>query len=146
MLPLKQQLTEDMKNAMRAHDSLKLNTIRFLMSAMKNWEIDNGELDDAGFLMITAREVKKMKEAVLDFVKGGRQDLVDEENQKIAILEAYLPKQMSDEELLVAVHQVLDESETKEFGPLMKAVMVKVKGLADGNRVSATVKKVLAEG
>ena len=146
MLPLKQQLTEDMKNAMRAHDSLKLNTIRFLMSAMKNWEIDNGELDDAGFLMITVREVKKMKEAVLDFVKGGRQDLVDEENQKIAILEAYLPKQMSDEELLVAVHQVLDESETKEFGPLMKAVMVKVKGLADGNRVSATVKKVLAEG
>jgi uncharacterized protein len=70
MSALKTQLTEDMKNAMRAHDSLKLNTIRFMLAAIKNFEIDNGEQDDAGIHKIVAKEVKKMKDAMVDFEKG----------------------------------------------------------------------------
>jgi uncharacterized protein YqeY len=141
---LKTQLTEDMKNAMRAHDSVRLNVIRFLLSELKNWEIDNGEQANDGVEKVIAREVKKVKDALVDFQKAGRQDLVDEENVKIAIMEEYLPKQMEDEELRKIVQDVVNSAEQKDFGSLMKAVMVKVQGQADGGRVSAMVKQALA--
>jgi uncharacterized protein len=144
MSALKTQLTEDMKQAMRDRASMKLNTIRFLLAALKNWEIDNGEQDDAGVQKIIAREVKKMKDAIEDFKKGGRQDLVDEELQKIEIMEAYLPKQMGEAELQQIVSEVVSSSEQKDFGSVMKAVMAKVQGQADGGRVSALVKSALS--
>jgi uncharacterized protein YqeY len=145
MSDLKAQLTEDMKNAMRAHDSVKLNTVRFLLSELKNWEIDNGVQDDAGVMKIIQREVKKMKDAIEDFKSGNRDDLVQEENAKVAILESYLPKQMSDEDLMKHVKEVVSSSEDKNFGILMKAVMARVQGQADGGRVSALLKQALAE-
>jgi uncharacterized protein YqeY len=141
---LKTQLTEDMKNAMRARDMVRLNVIRFLLSELKNWEIDNGEQDDAGVQKVIAREVKKVKDAIVDFQKAGREDIVEEENVKIAIMEEYLPKQMTDEDLLKIVHEVVASSEQKDFGNLMKAVMAKVQGQADGSRVSAMVKQALS--
>ncbi len=143
MLTLKEQLTEDMKNAMRSGEQLKRDTVRFLMSAIKNFEIDNGPQNDDGVVKIVAREVKKMKDALTDFIKAGRQDIVEEENKKIAILEAYLPKQLTPEELEATVKEVLAEVGNSDFGKAMKAVMAKVQGKADGGQVSATVKKFL---
>ncbi len=141
MSALKTQLTEDMKNAMRAHDSARLGVIRFLLAELKNFEIDNGEQDDAGVLKVIARELKKIKDALGDFEKAGRQDLVDQEKLKIAVMESYLPKQMSDEELMAVVKEVLASTDDKNFGNLMKTVMAKVQGQADGGRVSAMLKQ-----
>ncbi len=144
MSQLKTQLVEDMKTAMRAHDSVRLGVIRFMLSEIKNFEIDNGEQDDAGIQKIIAREIKKVKDANVEFEKGGRQDLVDQETEKIGMMEVYLPKQMSDEDLQKIVTEVVAESDKKDFGNVMRAVMAKVQGLADGNRVSAMVKQALS--
>lgn len=143
MSPLKNQLYEDMKTAMKAHDAQKLGVVRFVISQVKNWEIDNGEQDDAGIQKIIASEVKKMKDANVEFEKGGRQDLVDEEKAKIVLMEEYLPKQMSDEELAQIVKEVVSSATDKNFGMIMKSVMAKVQGKADGGRVSAMVKQSL---
>ena len=96
-MTLKQQLMEDMKSAMKAHDTVKLGAIRFLQAELRNVEIDHGEQDDAGIQKIVARQIKQMKDAISDYQKGDRQDLVDAEAAKITVLEAYLPQQMSDE-------------------------------------------------
>lgn len=142
-MPLKAQLMEDMKNAMRSGDTVKRDTVRFLMAAVKNFEIDNGEQDDEGVQKVVAREVKKMNEAIIEFEKGDRQDLADADKAKVAVLQAYLPQQMSAEELDVIVKQTIDEAPDKNFGLVMKAVMAKVQGKADGGAVSAAVKKLL---
>jgi uncharacterized protein YqeY len=140
---LKNQLVEDMKTAMRARDSLRLGVIRYLLSEIKNWEIDNGEQPDEGVQKVIAREVKKMKDALEDFRKGGREDIVTEETAKIVIMESYLPQQMSDEEVEAIVKRVVEAATDKNFGMLMKAVMNETKGQADGSRVSAMVKEAL---
>lgn len=142
MSQLRAKLTEDMKNAMRAKDMLTLNTVRYLMSSIKNWEIDNGVPTDEDVTKVIAKELKQMKDAVAEFLKGGRQDLVDEENKKIAIIEKYLPQQMSAEELEKTVKEVMAEIGDSNFGTTIKAVMAKVQGKADGGAVSAMVKKL----
>lgn len=145
MSALKAQLTEDMKNAMRSGDTNKRDTVRFLLSEIKNYEIDNGVQDDAGITKVIARELKKMKEANVEFANAGRQDLVDGELPKIEVLESYLPKQMSAEELEAIVAATVAETEDKNFGMVMKAVMAKLQGkTVDGSAVSAAVKKLLA--
>ncbi len=144
MSQLKAQLTEDMKQAMKAHDSMKLNTVRFLLSEIKNWEIDNGPQEDDGVIKVIAREVKKLKDALTDFEKAGRTDLVDEEKQKLTVMESYLPQQLSDGELQKIVEEVVASSDKKDFGTIMKAVMARAQGKADGGRVSAMVKTALS--
>jgi len=144
MSALKDQLFEDMKNAMRAHDTVKLGVVRYLISEVKNFEIDNGPQDDAGVLKVIAREVKKMKDALEEFKKADRQDIVEEETAKIAVMETYLPQQMGEADLEKIVKETVEGSEDKNFGNVMKAVMAKVQGQADGGRVSALVKKYLS--
>ncbi len=143
-MTLQQQLMEDMKNAMKAKDMVKLNVIRFLRAEIKNYEIDHGEQDDQGVQKIIATQVKQAKDAQAEFAKGGRQDLVDEEAAKIQVLESYLPAQLSDDELDAIVTQVVSESEEQNMGKLISAVMAKVQGQADGARVAAMVKQHLA--
>ena len=143
MSQLKATFMEDIKTAMKAHDSEKLNTIRFLLSELKNFEIDNGVQDDAGVTKIIAREVKKQKDALNDFKNAGRTDLVEEVEKKILVMEAYLPQQMSDEELRSHVKEVVALEEKKDFGTVMKAVMARTQGKADGSRVSTMVKEEL---
>lgn len=140
-MTLKEQLTEDMKNAMRQRDMVKLNTIRFLNAQIKNVEIDQGELDDDGVLKVLQKQVKQMKEAIQEYAKGGRQDLVDDEQAKVAILETYLPQGMSEAEIEAIIDQVLAENEGQPLGPVMGQVMKEVAGRADGGTVSALVKK-----
>lgn len=143
-MPLKDQLMEDMKNAMRAKDTVRLGVIRFLRSEIKNVEIDHGEQSDEGVLKIIAKQVKSMKDANSEYEKGGREDLVEENNAKIAVLEEYLPKQLSDEELEAIVKKVIDSCDEKHMGKIIGQVVKEVSGKADGGRVSQMVRKLLS--
>ncbi len=140
---LQAQLVDDMKQAMRAKDMVKLGVIRFLRSEIKNFEIDNGEQDDAGIQKVIATQVKKIKDAVEDFRKAGREDLVDAEEAKLVHMQAYLPEQLSDHELEKIVTSVLTSSDEKNMGKLIGLVMKEVSGKADGGRVSTMVREKL---
>lgn len=143
MSELRAKLTEDMKNAMRAKDMLTLNTVRYLLSSIKNWEIDHGLPTDEDVVKIISKEVKQMRDAISEFARGGRQDLVEEEEKKVSILERYLPSQLSPEELERTVKEVIAELGESDFGKTMRAVMAKVQGKAEGSSVSAMVKKLM---
>lgn len=136
----KQQLSEDMKNAMRARDSVTLGAIRFLQAEVRNVEIDHGEQDDAGVEKIVARQIKQMRDSISEYEKGGREDLVAEEQAKIAVLEKYLPQQLSDAELESLVKTVMAENPGAQMGQLIGLVMKQTAGRADGGRVSGMIK------
>lgn len=142
-MTLKEQLMEDMKNAMRAHETLKLDVVRMIRSEVKNFEIDNGEADDEKIQKIIKTMLKQQKDALLDFERAARQDLIDETNAKIEIFASYLPTELSDEELAKVVSEVLATASSKDFRPIMGQVMKKVGNKADGNRVTILLKKVL---
>jgi uncharacterized protein len=143
MADLKTQLMEDLKNAMRSGETVKRDTIRFLMSSIKNFEIDNGAQDDAGILKLIAKELKQINESIAEYGAGGRQDLVDAEKPKAEILQAYLPQQMSDEDLKAKLEPVVTANAGANFGELMKAAMPAVAGQADGKRVSEMLKTLM---
>ena len=140
---LQTKLMEDMKQAMRDKDMVKLGVIRFLRSEIQNFQIDNGEQDDAGVEKIIASQVKKLKDAVTDFKKAGREDLVAQEEAKIVCMEGYLPQQMSDSELDAIVTDVIAKAEDKNVGKLIGAVLQVVAGKADGTRVSTLIRSKL---
>lgn len=142
-MDIKTQLLEDMKQAMRDRDSVKLGVIRFLRSEIKNYEIDNGDQEDKGVQKVIASQAKKMKDASEEFEKAGRTDLVEEEAAKIIVIESYLPEQMSDEELQAIVTKVVSETEDKNMGKLIGAVIKETDGQADGGRVSGMVRAEL---
>lgn len=141
---LKDQLTNDMKQAMRDRAMDKLGVIRFLLSDIKNYEIDNGPQDDKGIQSIISKQIKQIKDAIADYEKADRQDLVDQEKAKIVVLEAYLPAQMSDEDLTQAVQAVIAANPGMQMGQLIGMAMKQVDGNADGGRVSAMVKQLLS--
>ncbi len=143
-MTLKEQLMEDMKNAMRAHEALKLDVVRMIRSEVKNFEIDNGEADDKKVQKIIKTMLKQQKDALLDFEKAARQDLIDETNSKIEIFANYLPTELSDAELEQIVTEIVASATNKDFGPLMGQVMKKVGNRADGGRVTMLLKKALA--
>jgi uncharacterized protein YqeY len=137
-------LMEDMKNAMRAKDTVRLGVIRFLLAQIKNVEIDKGVQTDEQVSDIIRKQVKQMKEAVADYAKGGRTDLVDEETAKIAVLQAYLPQMMSSEELLAVVEKVIAENPGMQMGQIIGAVKQVTAGKADGAAIAALVKQKVA--
>lgn len=142
-MSLRDQLTSDMKDAMRARDSVKLSVVRFLLADIKSYEIDHGEATDKDVLSLISKQVKQMKDAIDEFEKGGRDDLVKEESEKVKILENYLPEQMSDDALTEIVDQVLSGMDSPNMGQVMREVMAKVQGQADGKRVSQIVNQRL---
>lgn len=143
-MSLKQQLTDDMKQAMRDRNTVKLGAVRFLLAEIRNYEIDHGEQDDAGIMTIIARQVKQINEAMQEFEKADRADLVEEEKQKVAVLSSYLPAQLSDEELSAIVDQVMAEIVNPQMGAVMQAVKAKVGTQADGSKIAALVKSRLS--
>jgi uncharacterized protein YqeY len=143
-MSLKQQLTEDMKQAMRDKNSVALNAIRFLISDLRNFEIDNGEQDDQGVQKIIAKQIKQMKDAMVEYEKGGRTDLVEAEQAKIDVITKYLPAQLSDEELTTIINEAISDNPDKNMGKIIGQVMGKAQGKADGGRVSGLVKQLLA--
>ena len=144
-MTLQTQLMSDMKEAMKAHDAARLGVVRFLMSEIKNAQIDGAGSDDASLQKVVASQVKKSKEAVAEFVAAGRQDLADEEQAKIGIMEKYLPAQLDEAALEKIVRETLAEiGAVKNPGQIIGAVVKKVAGQADGGRIKAMVEKVTA--
>ncbi len=148
-MTLKERLTEDFKCAMKARDEVRKNTVNFVRAAIKQYEVDNREeLDDEGVLAILTKQVKMRKDALADFEKAGRTDLLESYNNEIEILMTYLPEQLSSEKLAEIVKETADsmgiDGGKGNMGKLMGAVMPKVKGLADGGAVKKAVEEFLA--
>lgn len=139
-MSIKSQLTEDMKQAMRDHDRVKLDTIRFLISEIKNTEIDHGELSDDAILQLIGRQIKQIKEALVDYEKAGNTEVVATEQTKISVLESYLPSQLSDEELSAIISEVKSEMPDANIGQIIGAVKSKVGAKADGGRIANLVR------
>ena len=134
-MTLKEKLLAHMKEARRSKDSIRLNTIRSLISATKNQEIDlRRELQDEEVLSLITREVKKRKEASSLYKQGGRTDLMEKEDQEQLILQAYLPEQVSEEVLRKRIQEVIEETGAdgmQDFGKIMKVLVPEFKGKAD---------------
>ncbi len=142
---LKEKLSSDLKEAMKAGDAAKRDVLRMLTSAIKNKEIEKRvELTDEQVLEVISSEVKKRRESVAQFTAGNRPELAEKEEAEIALLIGYLPEQINEEELKKIVLETVAELADKNVGNAMKAVMAKVKGKADGALVSKLVKDALS--
>ena len=146
-MDLKTQLNESIKEAMKSGDVLRRTTLRMVMAAIKQVEVDKRiSLDDAAVMGILQKEIKNRREAIEEAKKAERADLVSENEAEIAVLEAYLPKAMSAEELRALVQAAIAEvgaSSASDMGKVMKAVMPKTAGRAPGDAVSAMVRELL---
>ena len=132
---------------MRAGDNLRKTTLRMALSAIKLVEIDKGELDEDALLAIIQKEVKSRQETIEDARRSNRPDMIETAEQEIAILEAYLPEQLSPEELEELARQAVEESgatSVREMGQVMKVLMPLLAGRATGGQASAAVRKLLA--
>lgn len=141
-------LNEDVKTAMKAKDKQTLAVLRMIKSSLQNEQIKKGsELNEEEELSVFSRELKQRKESLAEFEAAGRQDLAEPLKNEIAIVESYMPQQLSEEELQTIVQEVIasvNATSTKDFGKVMGAVMPKVKGKADGNAVNRIVKEQLS--
>ena len=147
-MSLKDQITEDMKTAMRAKDTERLGTIRLLLSACKQKEVDERVvLDDAMVVAIVDKLIKQRKDSIEAFEKAARQDLADIEKAELQVLQAYLPQRMSADEVLVEVKAIVAElgaAGPGDMGKVMGVVKTRLAGKADMSAVSAAVKAALA--
>ena len=147
-MAIKEKLMADFKEAMKAHDEVAKNTISFARAAIKQYEVDHREeLDDDGIAAILSKQVKMRKDALADFEKDGRTDIIDSYKSEIEILKRYLPEQLSDEKIREIIKgtaaELGIEGGMQNMGKLMGPVMAKVKGLADGNQVKQLVQEFL---
>lgn len=146
-MKLKEKLQQDMKNALKSGDKYRLKVIRFLLSKVKNAEIDKGrELDENEMLSLIQKEVKKIEEAAEEFRKGGSTERAEEELKEAEILKEYLPEPLSEEEIEKIVDEVIESTGAegmKDMGRVMKEVMARVSGRADGKKVNEMVRNRL---
>ncbi len=145
---LKQKLAADLKQAMRSGETTKRSVIRLLMSAIGNAEIARqADLEDADILGIIAKEIRQRRESIEAFKQGNRQDLVTQEEAELAVLQEYLPRQMTREEIVQAARQVIAEvgaSGLADKGKVMPKLIAQLKGRADGQEINAVVSELLA--
>ncbi len=143
------QLQQDMKDAFKAGDSTTKGTLSMTLSALKNKKIELGvELTDEQVMQVLASEAKKKKESIEQFKSGNREDLVANEQAELDVLERYLPRQLSDENLSKLVDEVIAEASPfgiKDMGRIVKTIKDKVSGQADGTRISVLVKNKLSK-
>jgi uncharacterized protein YqeY len=148
-MTLKDRITEDMKTAMRAKDAARLSTIRLLLAAIKQREVDERiTLDDAQVVGVLDKLVKQRKDSIAAFAQAGRTDLVDKETAEMAVLEAYLPQRLSADEVGAAIAALVAElgaSGPGDMGKVMGAAKTRLAGKADMGMVSAAVKAALAK-
>ena len=146
-MSLKDRLLCDLKDAMKQKDTVRKNTVQLVRSGVLQIEKDKKiELDDEGVIDVISKELKKRRDSMPDFIKSGRQDLIDELNKEIKVLLEYLPKQMTEEEIEELVKSAVNETGAatiKDMGKVMAYLTPKVKGRADNKTVSAFVKKML---
>jgi uncharacterized protein YqeY len=147
-MSLKDRITDDMKSAMRAKDAPRLLTIRGLLAALKQREVDERiELDDAAVVAIVDKLVKQRKDSIAQFTAGGRQDLVDKESAELKVLEGYLPARLGADEIASEVASLIGETgatSAAEMGKVMAVAKARFQGRADMGMVSAAVKAALA--
>ena len=146
-MSLKEELLSNMKEAMKSKDSVKLGTVRGVISGVKNQEIDlKKELSEEEILTIVSREVKKRKEAAVLYEKGNRPELKDKEIQEMKILQTYLPEQVSEKDLRRRIQEVIDETGAegmKDFGKIMKTLVPEFKGKADNSLIKELANEYL---
>ena len=146
-MSLKEQLFADLKTAMKEKDTLKKDTVQLIRSGILQYEKDNKvELDDEGVLDIISKQLKSRRDSLPDYVKSGREDLIEKLNKEIEILLSSLPEQLSEEEIAKIVEEAIAETgaaSVKEMGKVMGIVNPKLKGRADMKVVGALVKKLL---
>ena len=147
-MSLEERLLEEMKQAMKSNDKLRLSTIRMIRSALKNKEIElRKNLEDEEVAKVIQAMVRKGEESVEQFQIGGRMDLVDKEKKEIEILKSFLPQPLSQEEILKIIDQSIQETQAsslKDIGKVMKSVMPKIGGKADGKLINQLVKERLS--
>jgi uncharacterized protein YqeY len=150
---LREQLMDDLKDAMRQRDERRKTTIRSVLAAIKQSETEldaSGNrihLDDDDILAVIAKQAKQRQESITEFRRGGREDLVAEEEAELAILQAYLPQQMTREEITAEAQQVIEEvgaSSPRDMGKVMQPLMARLKGRADGKVANQVVRELLA--
>lgn len=144
---LKEKLMEDLKVSMREKNNLRKNTVQMVRAAILQTEKDKGiEVDDNKILEIIAKEVKSKKDALVDFEKGGREDLIAQTNEEISVLQEYLPKQLTHEELVEKIKQVIEKvgaTSIKDMGVVMKEAKEQIGTAADGKSINEVVKELL---
>jgi uncharacterized protein YqeY len=147
-MSLKQQLREDLKNALRAHDERRKSVIRLALAAIINAEVDHkGELDDAGVSAVLQKEARKREEEIAELRQANRTERLVKEEAELAILQEYLPRLLSREEIVEEARQVVAEvgaTGVGQMGPVMRQLMSKLKGRADGRVVNAVVRELLS--
>lgn len=147
-MSLKDKLMDDLKIAMKDKDTVRKNAVQMVRASVLQVEKDNKiTLDDEGVIEVVAKEVKKRKDVLPEYEKSGRQELIDELNKEIEVLMAYLPEQMSEEEIEALVISAIEESgakSMKDIGKVMAVIMPKTKGKADGKIVNQYVRKHLS--
>ena len=147
---LKEQLMQDYKDAMKSADSVKKETVNMVRAAIKQYEVDQRvELeDDADIVKIIKKQVKMRTDALADFAKAGRDDMLEGYQKEIEILKAYLPEEMSEEEIKAKVNEIAEklgiEADMKNMGMLMKNAMAELRDKADGSAVNKAVKEFLS--
>ena len=147
-MTLKERITDDMKNAMRAGEKERLGTIRLVLAAIKQREVDERiTLDDGQVLAVLEKMIKQRKESITQFEHGGRADLVAKEQAELGVLQTYLPAQMSDAEIDALIAEAVAASgatSIKDMGKVMGLVKAKAQGKADMGAVSARIKQKLS--
>jgi uncharacterized protein YqeY len=148
-MSLKDQIASDLKQALKEGDETRKSTLRLLMSAVHNAEIEKGaELDDGGIFALIVKQVKQRHDSAEEFRRGNRQDLVDKEESEAVILQAYLPPAMSREDVEAAARKVIAEvgaQGPRDMGKVMGPLTAQLRGRADGAEISAVVRELLAQ-
>ena len=146
-MSIKEKLTADLKESLKSGDKVKLSVVRMVLSSIKNKEIDKrAELSDDEALAVLSHAAKLRKESIEEFTKGGREDLVQKEREELRVIENYLPEQLSEDKLKeIAKEAILEASATsvKDIGKVMKILMPRLKGQADGKLVNKIVQQAL---
>ena len=144
---LKEKLMEDLKVSMRNKDEIRKNTVQMVRAAILQIEKDKGiQVEDDKILEIIAKEVKSKKDALNDFEKAGREDLINQTNQEIAVLQEYLPKQLSREEIKAELEKIIAEigaTTMKDMGAIMKEAKSKMGASADGKTINEVAKEIM---
>lgn len=147
-MSLKERLMDDLKSAMKAKDKLRKDTVTMLRSAIKQVEVDERrELTDEDVIDIIASQIKQKNNAITDFKAGGRADLVEQTETEIALLQDYLPEQLSEEALIALIQEAISKTgaaSVKDMGKVMGMVTAEAKGRADNKLIADLVKKALA--
>jgi uncharacterized protein YqeY len=148
-MSLLQKLDDDLKTALKASESLKVSVLRMTKASLKNMQIDKREeLSEDDIISVILTLTKQRKESIEQFSKGGREDLAEKERQELSILQSYLPRQLTKEELDSIIIEAIKESSSKgakDLGKVMRLVMPRVKGTADGKIVNQRVKDLLEQ-